>query len=50
MTRNQPPEWMGKNGKLTPAEIKEFLAQPMVARIATIDEDGMPYVTPVWQE
>ncbi len=50
MTRNQPPEWMGKNGKLTPAEIKEFLAQPMVARIATIDENGMPYVTPVWQE
>jgi nitroimidazol reductase NimA-like FMN-containing flavoprotein (pyridoxamine 5'-phosphate oxidase superfamily) len=50
MTDKQPPEWMGKNGKLTPAEIKEFLAGPVVARIATIDEDGVPYVTPVWQE
>jgi len=41
---------MGKNRKLTPAEVKEFLAKPMVARIATIDENGVPYVTPVWQE
>jgi PPOX class probable F420-dependent enzyme len=44
------PKWMGKNRKLTPAEAKEFLAEPVVARIATIDEHGMPYVTPVWQE
>ena len=50
MTDKQTPEWMGKNGKLTPAEIREFLAEPVVARIATIDEDGVPYVTPVWQE
>ena len=50
MTRSRTPEWMGKNGKLTPSEIKEFLAEPMVARIATIDENGMPYVTPVWQQ
>ena len=41
---------MGKNRKLTPAEIKEFLTEPVVARIATIDQNGMPYVTPVWQE
>ncbi len=44
------PEWMGKNRKLSPSEIKEFLAEPVVARIATIDENGVPYVTPVWQE
>ena len=50
MADKQTPEWMGKNGKLTPTEIKEFLAEPMVARIATIDENGMPYVTPVWQQ
>ena len=50
MTDNQHPEWMGKNRKLTPAEIKEFLHEPVVARIATIDENGVPYVTPVWQE
>ena len=28
MTDKQAPEWMGKNAKLTPAEIKEFLAEP----------------------
>ena len=50
MTDKQNPEWMGKNRKLTPAEIKEFLDEPVVARIATIDENGLPYVTPVWQE
>ena len=50
MTDKQHPEWMGKNRKLTPAEVKEFLAEPVVARIATIDEAGVPYVTPVWQE
>ena len=47
MTDKQTPEWMGKNRKLTPAEIEEFLAGPVVARIATIDENGVPYVTPV---
>ena len=50
MTDNQHPEWMGKNRKLTPTEVKDFLAEPVVARIATIDEQGVPYVTPVWQE
>ncbi len=50
MADKQSPEWMGKNGKLTPAEVREFLAGPVVARIATIDENGVPYVTPVWQE
>jgi hypothetical protein len=38
MSDKQPPDWMGKNRKLTPAEIEEFLGGPVVARIATIDE------------
>ena len=44
------PEWMGNNRKLTAVEVREFLAGPVVARIATIDEEGMPYITPAWQE
>lgn len=44
------PEWMGKHRALTPEELKEFLAGPVVARVATIDENGLPYITPVWQE
>ena len=49
MTDKQTPEWMQKKHKLTPAEIEEFLAGPVV-RIATIDENGAPYITPTWQE
>ena len=44
------PEWMGKMRGLTAAEIAEFLAGPIVARVASIDADGMPYITPVWEE
>ena len=44
------PEWMGKMRALYPAEIQEFLDGPVVARIATVDSKGDPYITPVWQE
>ena len=44
------PDWMGKMRGLTAEEIKEFLAGAVVARIATVDKDGFPYITPVWQE
>jgi nitroimidazol reductase NimA-like FMN-containing flavoprotein (pyridoxamine 5'-phosphate oxidase superfamily) len=46
----QTSDWQGKTRKLTAAEIQTFLDGPVVARIGTIDEDGIPYVTPVWQE
>lgn len=35
---------------LYPDEIQAFLDGPVVARIATIDSRGDPYITPVWQE
>jgi PPOX class probable F420-dependent enzyme len=50
MAQGKYPEWMGKMRGLTAEEIVEFLAGPVVARVATIDEEGMPYITPVWQE
>jgi nitroimidazol reductase NimA-like FMN-containing flavoprotein (pyridoxamine 5'-phosphate oxidase superfamily) len=50
MADKRHPEWMGKNRGLTPEEITEFLAGPVVARIATVDSDGAPYITPLWQE
>lgn len=50
MTERKYPEWMGKMRALTPEEIVEFLADPVVARVATVDEDGLPYITPVWEE
>ena len=44
------PDWMGKMRALNADEIQEFLDGPIVARIATVDSKGDPYVTPVWQE
>ena len=37
-------------GGLDEAELARFLAEPWNARIATVDGDGWPYVTPVWYE
>ena len=35
--------------KLTREQLSEFLATPVVARLATVKPDGGPYVVPVWQ-
>lgn len=37
-------------GGLDEAALLRFLAEPWNARIATVDESGWPYVTPVWYE
>ena len=50
MAERNYPEWMGKMRGLNADEITEFLAGPIVARIASIQADGAPYITPVWQE
>jgi len=42
--------WKSLNRGLTPEEVNEFLAGAIVARVATIDENGLPYITPMWQE
>lgn len=36
-------------GKLTPEQIDSFLATPVIARLATVQPDGAPYIAPVWQ-
>lgn len=33
---------------MTPDEIEELLAQPIVAVVATIDPDGAPHAVPTW--
>lgn len=48
--KREYPEWMGKMRALNADEIQEFLDGPIVARIATVDSKGDPYITPVWQE
>ena len=34
---------------LTPAELKDLLAGPVVARLATVQPNGAPYLVPLWQ-
>ena len=36
--------------RLTQQELDGFLRQPYLARLATIQEDGSPYIVPVWHE
>ena len=38
------------SGGLSPEALDALLREPIVARLATIDEDGYPYVVPVWTE
>jgi len=42
--------WKGQMRGLTEAEMKSFLSEPWVARIATLKEDGTPYLSTVWYE
>lgn len=37
-------------GSLGPDEIARFLAEPWNARLATVDAEGWPHLTPVWYE
>jgi nitroimidazol reductase NimA-like FMN-containing flavoprotein (pyridoxamine 5'-phosphate oxidase superfamily) len=40
-----PPQ---KTGKLTAEELRDFLRQPWNARLATVTQEGRPYLAPVW--
>lgn len=42
--------WRGKIGRLDAAEMDAFLAEPVIARLACLDDTGWPYVVPCWQE
>jgi PPOX class probable F420-dependent enzyme len=42
--------WRGTIGKLAGNELDTFLEQGIVARVATLDEHGWPYVVPAWFE
>lgn len=40
--------WRGKVGKMTPVELDAFLAEGVIARLGCLDEEGWPYVVPIW--
>jgi nitroimidazol reductase NimA-like FMN-containing flavoprotein (pyridoxamine 5'-phosphate oxidase superfamily) len=42
--------WRGKVGALARDEVDEFLAEGRIARLGCLDDEGWPYVIPVWHE
>ena len=42
--------WRGKLGGMSEEDIKAFLQEPVICRIACLDEQGWPYVVPAWVE
>ena len=36
--------------RMTPEELSAFLSGPVICRLGCIDEDGWPYVVPVWMQ
>lgn len=41
-------EWRGKVGKLSEEQMNEFLASDVLCRLGVLDDEGWPYVVPVW--
>jgi PPOX class probable F420-dependent enzyme len=50
MNNGSDNSWKGQMRKLSEEEMKTFLSEPWVARIATLNEDGTPYLSTVWYE
>jgi len=46
----EPEAWRGKVGKMTPEEMGAFLAEGVVGRLGVLDDEGAPYVVPVWYQ
>jgi len=38
----------GSGGPLSPSELDEFLAQPLLLKLACVRPDGWPYIVPLW--
>src|ERR687885_1545646 len=39
---------MAEGGPLSPQELDEFLAQPLLLKLACLRPDGWPYIVPLW--
>jgi nitroimidazol reductase NimA-like FMN-containing flavoprotein (pyridoxamine 5'-phosphate oxidase superfamily) len=46
--KNQQESWRGKVGGLTEEELQEFLSTDVLCRLGVLDDEGWPYVVPVW--
>ena len=42
--------WRGKVGGMSDEEVDEFLKGPHLCRLACLDEEGWPYIVPLWYQ
>lgn len=50
MTSDPDESWRGRIGRLDAEAVDAFLAEPIIARLAVLDDNGWPYVIPCWQD
>lgn len=50
MTSAKDDSWRGKVGRLSEQEMISFLGEGQLGRLGVLDENGWPYVVPVWFE
>jgi PPOX class probable F420-dependent enzyme len=43
-------DWRGKNRAMSQEDLAEHFAKGIICRLATLDDEGWPYVVPVWFE
>jgi len=48
--QNTELDWRGKIGGMDPDEVTAFLVGGVIARLATLDANGFPYIVPIWYE
>jgi general stress protein 26 len=49
-TVEKDQSWRGKIGGMAVAEVDQFLHEGVLARLATVDDEGFPYIVPIWYE
>ncbi len=47
---SEDQSWRGMVGRLDEGAMRAFLAEPRIARLACLDDEGWPYAVPCWQE
>jgi hypothetical protein len=49
MAEQEPDEsWRGRVGRMDEAQVAAFLKEGVICRLGCLDEEGWPYVVPVW--
>ena len=50
MADTENDSWRGKVGRMSDQEVKTFLDGPHLCRLACLDDEGWPYIVPLWYQ